>query len=125
MHIITPGIRIGAWLGEDPASAQEINVPSRTIIATTVFQHWRLREWLEQLRIEFEAKLGTSIPRPELKSGAIDRIIPILDVEFCSLLRQATSICCHGNQTNFSVRELGACQIAFAANGLAVYQPRR
>lgn len=125
MHIITPGIRIGAWLGEDPASAQEIIRIIADYNRDDCVSTWRLREWLEQLRIEFEAKLGTSIPRPELKSGAIDRIIPILDVEFCSLLRQATSICCHGNQTNFSVRELGACQIAFAANGLAVYQPRR
>ncbi len=31
---------------------------------------WRLREWLETLRSQLEAELGSPIARPELKSGA-------------------------------------------------------
>jgi uncharacterized protein len=57
-------------LGDDPAEAQEILRTIADYNRDDCFSTWRLREWLETLRAELEAKLGTSIPRPQLKSGA-------------------------------------------------------
>jgi predicted RecB family nuclease len=57
-------------LGDDPSEAQEILRTIADYNRDDCFSTWRLREWLETLRAELEAKLGTSIPRPQLKSGA-------------------------------------------------------
>lgn len=57
-------------LGDDPAEAKEILRTIADYNRDDCLSTWRLREWLETLRPELEAKLGTSIPRPQLKSGA-------------------------------------------------------
>jgi uncharacterized protein len=57
-------------LGDDPKAAQEILKTIADYNRDDCVSTWRLREWLEQLRSELEAKLGSSIPRPEPKSGA-------------------------------------------------------
>ncbi|CAN5633190.1 TM0106 family RecB-like putative nuclease [soil metagenome] len=57
-------------LGDEPENAQEILSTIAGYNRDDCVSTWRLREWLETLRGELEAKLGSSIPRPELKSGA-------------------------------------------------------
>lgn len=57
-------------LGDDPAEAQEILRTIADYNRDDCVSTWRLREWLECLRAELEAKLGTSIPRPQITSGA-------------------------------------------------------
>jgi uncharacterized protein len=57
-------------LGDDPAEAQEILRTIADYNRDDCVSTWRLREWLEGLRVELEAKLGKAIPRPQLKSGA-------------------------------------------------------
>ena len=57
-------------LGDDPKAAQEILKTIADYNRDDCVSTWRLREWLEQLRSEAEAKLGSSLPRPEPKSGA-------------------------------------------------------
>jgi predicted RecB family nuclease len=57
-------------LGDDPTDAQEILQTIADYNRDDCISTLRLREWLETLRSELEAKLGTSIARPELKSGA-------------------------------------------------------
>jgi len=57
-------------LGDDPAEAQEMLRTIADYNCDDCVSTWRLREWLETLRAELEAKLGASIPRPQLKSGA-------------------------------------------------------
>ncbi len=57
-------------LGDDPSEAQEILCTIADYNRDDCLSTWRLREWLETLRTELEAKLGTSIPRPQIKSGA-------------------------------------------------------
>ena len=57
-------------LGDDPAEAQEILHTIADYNRDDCVSTWHLREWLETLRAELEVKVGTSIPRPQLKSGA-------------------------------------------------------
>ena len=57
-------------LGDDPAEAKEILRTIADYNRDDCLSTWHLREWLEILRTELEAKLGSSIPRPQLKSGA-------------------------------------------------------
>ena len=57
-------------LGSKPEDAQEILGTIADYNRDDCLSTWRLREWLEALRGELEAKLGSSISRPELKSGA-------------------------------------------------------
>lgn len=57
-------------LGDDPAEAQGILRTIADYNRDDCLSTWRLREWLETLRTELEAKLGTSIPRPQIRSGA-------------------------------------------------------
>ena len=57
-------------LGDDPKAVQEILKTIADYNRDDCVSTWQLREWLEQLRSELEAKLGSSIPRPEPKSGA-------------------------------------------------------
>jgi predicted RecB family nuclease len=57
-------------LGDDPAEAQEILQTIADYNRDDCVSTWRLRDWLETLRVELEVKLGTRIPRPQLTSGA-------------------------------------------------------
>jgi AAA domain/RNase_H superfamily len=57
-------------LGDDPTEAREILQTIADYNRDDCLSTWRLREWLETLRAELEARLQTSIPRPQLKSGA-------------------------------------------------------
>jgi hypothetical protein len=57
-------------LGDDPDDAREILQTIADYNRDDCVSTWRLREWLETLRSELEAELGTAITRPELKSGA-------------------------------------------------------
>src|SRR6266542_6934638 len=57
-------------LGDDPTDAQEILQTIADYNRDDCISTLRLREWLETLRGELEAKLGRSIARPEPKSGA-------------------------------------------------------
>ncbi|MFN2513469.1 MAG: TM0106 family RecB-like putative nuclease [Pyrinomonadaceae bacterium] len=57
-------------LDEEPATAKEILRTIADYNRDDCVSTWKLREWLEKLRTELEAKLGVSIARPELKSGA-------------------------------------------------------
>jgi len=57
-------------LGDDPTEAAEILQTIADYNRDDCLSTWRLREWLETLRSELEAKVGASIPRPQLKSGA-------------------------------------------------------
>ncbi len=57
-------------LGDDPANAREILQTIADYNRDDCVSTWHLREWLETLRVELEAKLGRAIPRPQLKSGA-------------------------------------------------------
>lgn len=57
-------------LGDKPEEAKEILNTIADYNRDDCLSTWQLREWLEKLRSEFEAKLGRSIERPELKSGA-------------------------------------------------------
>jgi uncharacterized protein len=57
-------------LGEDPANAREILRTIADYNRDDCISTWRLREWLEGLRSELQVKLGRTIERPELKSGA-------------------------------------------------------
>ncbi|HEY6804278.1 MAG TPA: TM0106 family RecB-like putative nuclease [Pyrinomonadaceae bacterium] len=57
-------------LGDDPESAQETLKTIADYNKDDCLSTLHLREWLELLRVELETKLGTPIPRPELKSGA-------------------------------------------------------
>ncbi|MEK6280734.1 MAG: TM0106 family RecB-like putative nuclease [Acidobacteriota bacterium] len=57
-------------LGDDPAEAQEILKTIADYNRDDCVSTLRLRDWLETLRVELEAKLGTRISRPQLTSGA-------------------------------------------------------
>ncbi|MGI8732796.1 MAG: TM0106 family RecB-like putative nuclease [Pyrinomonadaceae bacterium] len=57
-------------LGDEPEDAQEILRTIADYNRDDCVSTWRLRDWLETLRAELEAKLGSSITRPEPKSGA-------------------------------------------------------
>ncbi|HEV2884551.1 MAG TPA: TM0106 family RecB-like putative nuclease, partial [Pyrinomonadaceae bacterium] len=57
-------------LAGKPEDAQEILNTIADYNRDDCVSTLRLREWLEPLRRELEAKLGTTLPRPELKSGA-------------------------------------------------------
>src|SRR4030095_15022043 len=57
-------------LGDDPKTAQHILQTIADYNRDDCLSTWYLREWLEKLRTELEEKVGSSIPRPELKSGA-------------------------------------------------------
>jgi uncharacterized protein len=57
-------------LGDDPQEALEILKTIADYNRDDCESTWRLREWLEKLRGELETDLGTTISRPEPKSGA-------------------------------------------------------
>jgi predicted RecB family nuclease len=57
-------------LGDSLEGSQEILRTIEEYNRDDCLSAWRLRSWLETLRVELETKSGNTIPRPELKSGA-------------------------------------------------------
>ena len=78
-------------LGDDPKAALEILRTIADYNRDDCVSTWRLREWLEQLRSELEAKLGSSIPRPEPKSGAPSEELEAQLTEITSLKERLTA----------------------------------
>jgi len=56
-------------LGDSPENVEEILHTIEAYNRDDCISALRLREWLETLRVELENRCGTTIPRPELKSG--------------------------------------------------------
>ncbi|MGH9883284.1 MAG: TM0106 family RecB-like putative nuclease, partial [Pyrinomonadaceae bacterium] len=78
-------------LGDDPEAAQEILKTIADYNRDDCISTWRLREWLETLRDRLEAKLGTGIARPELKSGAPSEDLETKLSEIAVLKEQLTA----------------------------------
>ena len=78
-------------LGDEPKAAQEILKTIADYNSDDCVSTWRLREWLEQLRSEAEAKLGSSLPRPEPKSGAPSEELETQLTEITLLKQRLTS----------------------------------
>ena len=78
-------------LGDDPKAALDILKTIADYNRDDCVSTWRLREWLEQLRSELEAKLGSSIPRPEPKSGAPSEELEAQLTEITSLKERLTA----------------------------------
>ena len=78
-------------LGDDPKAVQEILKTIADYNRDDCVSTWRLREWLEQLRSEVEAKLGSSLPRPEPKSGAPSEELEAQLTEIAILKERLTS----------------------------------
>src|SRR6266536_2022989 len=56
-------------LGDSPEDSQEILRTIEEYNRDDCLSAWHLREWLESLRLELEARTGTAIARPELQTG--------------------------------------------------------
>ena len=55
-----------------------------------VLSNWRLRDWLEDRRLDLEAREGTSLPRPEISDGAASKELSDREREVADLSGRLT-----------------------------------